>query len=60
MSVLKTLRRWFRAEPADVEAAARARQLEDDKLTVRISQYGRQPSVIAPTPDVLDPEREHR
>jgi hypothetical protein len=57
MSVLQTLRNWFKAEPADAEA----KRLEEDKITVRLSQTGRQPYAgIPPTPDVLDPDREHR
>jgi hypothetical protein len=61
MSVLQTLRKWFKAEPADAEAVAEAKRLEEDKITVRLSQTGRQPYAgIPPTPDVLDPEREHR
>jgi hypothetical protein len=61
VGVLQTLRRWLRAEPADPEAVAEAKRLEEDKITIRISQTGRQPYVgIPPSPDVLDPEREHR
>jgi hypothetical protein len=61
MSVLQTLRNWFKAEPADAEAVAEAKRLEEGKITVRLSQTGRQPYAgIPPTPDVLDPEREHR
>jgi hypothetical protein len=61
MSVLQTLRKWLKAEPADVEAVAEAKRLEEDKITVRLSQTGRQPYAgIPPTPDVLDPERDHR
>jgi hypothetical protein len=33
---------------------AEAKRLEEEKATVRLSQYGRQPSIIPPTPDVLD------
>ena len=58
MSLLQTLRNWFKAEPADAEAVAGAKE---NKITVRLSQTGRQPYAgIPPTPDVLDPEREHR
>jgi hypothetical protein len=61
VGVLQTLRRWLKAAPADPEAVAEAKRLEEDKITVRISQTGRQPYVGIPaTPDVLDPEREHR
>jgi hypothetical protein len=61
MSVSQTLRKWLKAEPADVEAVADAKRLEEDKITVRLSQTGRQPYAgIPPTPDVLDPERDHR
>jgi hypothetical protein len=57
MSLLQTLRNWFKAKPGDAEA----KRLEEDKITVRLSQTGRQPYAgIPPTPDVLDPEREHR
>ena len=60
MSIFGIVRRWLRAEPADAEAVTEAKRLEEDKVTVRLSQYGRQPSIIPPTPDVLDPERRHR
>jgi hypothetical protein len=61
MSLLQTLRNWFRAEPADAEAVADAKRLEEDKITVRLSQTGRQPYAgIPPTPDVLDPDHERR
>lgn len=61
MSVLQTLRKWLKAEPADVEAVAEAKRLEQDKIAVRLSQTVRQPYAgIPPTPDVLDPERDHR
>ncbi len=58
--VLRKLRKWF-SRPASPEEVAEAKRLEEDKLTVRVSQWGRQPYVnIPPTPDVLDPEKEHR
>jgi hypothetical protein len=61
MRVLKKLRKWLNRGPQDTESVAEARRLEEDKLTVRVSQWGRQPySNIPPTPDVLDPDREHR
>jgi len=61
MRVLKKLRKWLNRGPQDVESVAEARRLEEDKLTVRVSQWGRQPySNIPPTPDVLDPDRDHR
>ena len=61
MSLLQTLRNWFRAAPADAEAVADAKRLEEDKITVRLSQTGRQPYAgIPPTPDVLDPDHERR
>jgi hypothetical protein len=60
MKLFRRARTWFRPSPAEVEAQAEASRLEEGKLTVRVSQSGRQPSVIVPTPDVLDPEREHR
>ena len=54
-------RKWLKAEPTDAEAVAESKRLEEDKITVRLSQTGRQPYAgIPPTPDVLDPEREHR
>jgi hypothetical protein len=59
MQLLKSLRRWFHSRSVDPAVAAEAHRLEQEKLTIRLSQYGRQPSVIPPTPDVLDPEREH-
>jgi hypothetical protein len=61
VSVLQKLRSWLKSGPEDAAAMAEAQRLEEDKLTVRVSQWGRQPySNIPPTPDVLDPEREHR
>jgi hypothetical protein len=61
VSVLQTLRKWFEAEPGEAEAVAEAKRLEEDRITVRLSQTGRQPYAgIPPTPDVLDPDREHR
>jgi hypothetical protein len=55
------VRNWLKREPLDPDTTATIRQLEDDKLTIRMSQYGRQPYVnIPPTPDVLDPDKEHR
>jgi hypothetical protein len=61
MRVLQKLRKWLKSGPEDSESVAEARRLEEDKLTVRVSQWGRQPySNIPPTPDVLDPDREHR
>jgi hypothetical protein len=61
VSVLQKLRSWLKSGPEDAAAMAEAQRLEEDKLTVRFSQWGRQPySNIPPTPDVLDPERERR
>ena len=61
MRVLKMLRKWLNRGPQDAESVTEARRLEEDKLTVRVSQWGRQPySNIPPTPDVLDPDRDHR
>jgi hypothetical protein len=61
VSVSQTLRKWFKAEPGEAEAVAEAKRLEEDRITVRLSQTGRQPYAgIPPTPDVLDPDREHR
>jgi hypothetical protein len=61
MSVLQTLRNWLKPGPEDAETVAVAKRAEEDKLTIRVSQWGRQPYMnIPPTPDVLDSEREHR
>ena len=61
MRVWKMLRKRLNRGPQDAESLTEARRLEEDKLTVRVSQWGRQPySNIPPTPDVLDPDREHR
>jgi hypothetical protein len=61
MSVYRKVRNWFKAAPADPEAVAEAKRLEQDKITVRLSQTGRQPYAgIPPTPDVLDADRERR
>ena len=61
MGLLQKIRSWFRPAPADPEAVAEAKQLGQDKITVRLSQTGRQPYAgIPPTPDVLDPDRERR
>ena len=61
MRVLKKLQKWLNRGPEDAESVAEARRLEEEKLTVRVSQWGRQPySNIPPTPDVLDPDRDHR
>ena len=61
MKPFRKLRRWFRAEPADSVGVAQAKRMEEDRITIRSSQAGsRQPWVfLPPTPDVLDPEREH-
>jgi hypothetical protein len=59
MRVSEMLRKWLNRGPQDAESVAEARRLEEDKLTVRVSQWGRQPySNIPPTPDVLDPDRD--
>jgi hypothetical protein len=61
MSAFRKLRDWFKAAPADPEAVAEAKRLEQDKITVRLSQTGRQPYAgIPPTPDILDPDLERR
>jgi hypothetical protein len=61
MRVLKKLQKWLNRGPEDAGSVAEARRLEEEKLTVRVSQWGRQPySNIPPTPDVLDPDRDHR
>lgn len=63
---MQTLRKWLTPDPADAEAMAESKRLEDDKLTVRISQAGISQSGrppyggIPPTPDLMDPDREHR
>jgi hypothetical protein len=55
------VRNWLKREPFDPDTAAAIKQLDDDKLTIRMSQWGRQPYMnIPPTPDVLDPDKEHR
>ena len=61
MKPFHKLRRWFHPEPADAAAVAEAKRMEDDNITIRASQAGsRQPWVsVPPTPDVLDPDREH-
>jgi hypothetical protein len=59
MQLLKSLRGWFHFRSVDPAAVAEAHRLQQEKLTIRLSPYGRQPSVIPPTPDVLDAEREH-
>ena len=60
MKPFQKLRSWFRPEPADAAAVAEARRMEQDNVTIRSSQAGsRQPwAGLAPTPDVLDPDRE--
>ena len=61
VSLLQKLRKWLNPGPQDAESVAEAKRVEQDKLTIRVSQMGRQPySNIPPTPDVLDPDREHR
>jgi len=61
MRVLKKLQKWLNRGPEDAGSVAEARRLEEEKLTVRVSQWGRQPySNIPPTPDLLDPDRDHR
>jgi hypothetical protein len=54
------LRSWFHPEPADAAAVAEAKRMGEDNVTIRSSQAGsRQPwAGLAPTPDVLDPDRE--
>jgi hypothetical protein len=61
MKPIRKLRRWLRSEPADAAAVAEAKRMEEDNITIRSSQAGsRQPwAGLAPTPDVLDPDREH-
>ena len=61
MKPFRMLRRWFRPEPADAAAVAEAKRMGEDNITIRSSQAGsRQPWVsVPPTPDVLDPDREH-
>jgi hypothetical protein len=45
----------------DPATTAAVKRLDEDKLTIRMSQWGRQPYMnIPPTPDVLDPDKEHR
>jgi hypothetical protein len=61
VNVWQKVRKWLKSGAEDAGSVAAARRLEEDKLTVRVSQWGRQPySNIPPTPDVLDPDREHR
>ena len=61
MNPFRKLRRWLRPEPADAAAVDKAKRMEEDNVTIRASQAGsRQPwAGLAPTPDVLDPDREH-
>ncbi len=61
MKPFQKLRRRLRPEPADAAAIAEAKRMEQDNVTIRSSQAGsRQPwAGLAPTPDVLDPDREH-
>lgn len=61
MKPFRKLRGWLRAEPVDAVWVAEAKRMEEDNITIRASQAGgRQPWVsIPPTPDVLDPDREH-
>ena len=61
MKPFRKLRRWLRPEPADAVGVAEAKRMEEDNITIRASQAGsRQPWVsLPPTPDVLDPDREH-
>ena len=61
MKLFQKVRRWFRPEPADAAAVAEAKRMGEDNVTIRASQAGsRQPwAGLAPTPDVLDPDREH-
>jgi hypothetical protein len=55
------VRNWLKREPFDPDTAAAIKQIDEDKLTIRMSQWGRQPYTnIPPTPDVLDPDKEHR
>ena len=61
MNARQKVRKWLKSGPEDAEAAAWAKRSEADKLTIRVSQMGRQPYMnIPPTPDVLDPDKEHR
>ena len=57
MRALQKLREWFRAKPADVEGLAEGKRLGEGKVTVRVSQLGPPFQGVAPTPNVLDPER---
>jgi len=61
VKLFQKVRRWFRPEPADAAAVAEAKRMGEDNVTIRASQAGsRQPwAGLAPTPDVLDPDREH-
>lgn len=61
MNLFKKARNWLKGDSGDVEEIAEAKRLEEDKLTVRVSQWGRTSYAnIPPAPDVLDPERERR
>jgi hypothetical protein len=63
--MLQKLRNWFTSAPTpaptDVEAMEEGKRLQEDMITVRVSQTGRQPFAgVPPTPDLLDPERDDR
>jgi hypothetical protein len=60
MRLFQKIRGWLRPAAGTPEDVAEAKRLEQDNLTIRASQSGRQPYIIPPTPDVLDPDREHR
>ncbi len=60
MRLFHRIRGWLRPGAASTEDLAEAKRLEQDNLTIRASQWGRQPYNIPPTPDVLDPDPEHR
>jgi len=61
MKSFRRLHRWLRPEPPDAAAVAEAKRMGENNVTIRSSQAGsRQPwAGLAPTPDVLDPDREH-
>ena len=61
MNAWQKVRNWLKREPLDPETTAAIKRLDEDKLTIRMSQWGRQPyKNVPPTPDVLDPDKPHR
>ena len=57
MDAWNTIRRWL-ARPADPEAEAEAKRMQQNRETIKTSQLGVGGGNMPPTPDVLDPKND--